>query len=87
MRVRTAFCCSAALALAGALAACGTQGTGINSTSWACTVLSGEQYFQGFGESREQAFQSAMDSCKLNAAQSSECMGDPNKCMPPKGGN
>jgi hypothetical protein len=75
------------LALVGALAGCGTQGTGIDSTSWACTVLADEQYFQGYGASREQAFQSAMDNCKLNSMQSSDCMGDPQKCMPPKGGS
>lgn len=87
MRTPTAVSILTPLALAGLLAGCGTQGTGLSSNSWACTVLSEEQYFQGFGESREQAFQSAMDNCNLNAAQASACMGDPQKCMPPKGGS
>jgi hypothetical protein len=76
--------------VSGLLASCFTQmtqGTGINQTSWNCTALSGTQYFQGYGASREQAFDSAMQQCKLNAPDSMGCMGDPNKCIPPKGAN
>ena len=76
-----------AVLISGLLASCGTQGTGINQTSWNCTALSGTQYFQGYGASREQAFDSAMQQCKLNAPDSMGCMGDPNKCIPPKGAN
>ncbi len=82
MRTSTVFY---ALAAAGLLAACTTQGTGIDSDSWECTVLAGEQYFQGYGSSQQQAEQSAMDNCQMNAPDSTECMANTKNCVPPKG--
>jgi hypothetical protein len=87
VRVRSAPCCVGGVLLAVLLSSCGTQGTGIDTNTWVCTALAEEQYFQGYGQSREQAFQAAMDSCKMNSMQADECMGDPQRCMPPKGGS
>lgn len=74
-----------AVALGATLAACSTQGTEISPDSWTCTTLAGELYFKGYGMTREQAFESAMNQCKFNAPDSTSCQGDPNRCMPPKG--
>lgn len=60
-------------------------GPGANRTQWVCTTLAMEQYFQGYGTSREQAFDSSMQQCKMNAAEPSACMGDPAKCKAPSG--
>ncbi len=83
-----------ALGLAlGALGGCSmstagaASGSGFDGLSWVCTTLdASQQYFQGYGTTREQAFQSSMQKCKMEAPDSMTCMGDPNKCMPPKGG-
>jgi hypothetical protein len=74
-----------ALTAAGGLAACTTQGTGIDSDSWECTVLAGEQYFQGYGTSQQQAEQNAMNNCQMNAPDSTNCMANTKNCIPPKG--
>ena len=73
------------IAFAVTLAACGTQGTEISPNSWTCSVLAGELFFKGYGTTREQAFQSAMSQCQINAPDATMCTGDPNHCMPPKG--
>mgnify|MGYP001382628139 CR=1 FL=1 len=42
------------------------------------------QYFRAFGTTREQTFESVMAQCKLESMDGSTCIGDPQKCMPPK---
>jgi hypothetical protein len=81
----TALRASIVLAFAAAFAACGTQGTAISSNSWTCSALAGETFFKGYGMTREQAFESAMNQCKLNAPDANMCTGDPDRCMPPAG--
>ena len=80
-------------ALAALLSGCttpgsGVTGTGINSTTWTCTTLDmSQQYFTGYGDSREAAFDSAMQQCKFNAPDATTCMGSPDRCKPPSGAN
>jgi hypothetical protein len=72
-----------AATLGGLLAACSGAGGGGNRINWTCTALAGEQYFQGYGATREQAFESAMQQCNMNAPDASSCMGAADKCIPP----
>lgn len=74
-------------ALAGAVVACSSLQTGNPSIHWTCTALAEQQYFKGYGVTREQAFESAMKYCKSGARNSMACIGNPDKCMPPEGKN
>jgi len=76
-------CLLALLALV--VAACGTPGSGISPTDWECQAYDMHgQYFRAFGTTREQTFESVMAQCKLESMDGSTCIGDPQKCMPPK---
>lgn len=58
-----------------------------SSVHWACTTLnSRQQYFRGYGTTREQAFDMAMERCRQNGADPITCIGSPDKCSPPSGG-
>lgn len=81
------------VAFASTLGACttpgsGVTGTGINSTTWTCTTLDmNQEYFTGYGDTKEAAFASAMQQCKFNAPDATTCMGSMDRCKPPSGGN
>ena len=49
------------------------------------SALAGELFFKGYGTTREQAFESAMNQCKFNAPDATTCTGNPDRCTPPKG--
>jgi hypothetical protein len=46
-----------------------------------------QEYFTGYGDSKEAAFASAMQQCKFNAPDATTCMGSMDRCKPPSGGN
>jgi len=74
---------------AGAIPACASSApvpTG-SRIHWACTTLNArQQYFRGYGTSREQAFQMAMNRCRRNGVDPITCMGSPDRCSPPVDG-
>lgn len=71
--------------VAGIASACTTQGTGLSGDTWTCTALAGEQYFKGYGSSRAQAYEAALQACRMNAPDATTCQADESKCMPPAG--
>jgi len=74
------------LALGLGALACTTQGTGFSSDTWTCTALDmSEQYFQGYGTTRQQAYEEAMQKCRLNAPDGTTCHAAEKECMPPRG--
>ena len=66
----------------------GVTGTGLNSNTWVCTSYDmNQEYFTGYGDSKEAAFESAMQQCKFNAPDATTCMGSLERCKPPSGGS
>ncbi|MCC6639682.1 MAG: hypothetical protein IT386_00810 [Deltaproteobacteria bacterium] len=66
-------------------AGCGFAGTGIGPTDWECQAYDmNGQYFRAWGTDRQQTFESVMAQCRLQSMDGSTCIGDPEKCMPPK---
>lgn len=64
----------------------GVTGTGIGSDTWACTTYDmNQEYFKGYGDSRESAFESAMQQCKFNAPDPTTCIGSADHCRAPEG--
>jgi hypothetical protein len=80
MRPALALVCAALL-----VTSCGFAGTGITPTDWECqTNDMHAQLYRSYGPTRELAFQQAMQQCHEQSMEGSTCMGDPEKCLPPK---
>lgn len=64
---------------------CGFGGTGITPTDWECqTQDMHAELFRAYATTRELAFAQAMQQCHDQSMEGSTCMGDPDRCVPPK---